>query len=121
MSELQSSADRENLLALSESLLASAREASAHRAAHTVHGHGGEGMLRQTAIALLAGAELQEHSSPPEATLQMLTGRLRVDGDGRHWELDAGDLIAIPPERHSVTALADSVFLLTARRAAEAS
>lgn len=103
-----------DLTALQEELLARARAASARRAAHTVHG--GDGMLRQTALALLAGAELAEHDSPPEATLQVLSGRIRLNGRGRHWELRAGELAPIPPERHSVAAIEDSVFLLTVRR-----
>ena len=65
-----------------------------------------------------ASPELGAHDSPPEATLQVLIGRVRLVGAGRSWELVAGDLIAIPPERHSVSALDDSVFVLTVIRAA---
>lgn len=102
-----------SLTALQERLLETARTTHAHRAAHTVYGGA---QLRQTALALLAGAELAEHESPPEATLQVLTGRIRLVGASRHWELAAGDLIPIPPERHSVAAIDDSVFLLSVLR-----
>lgn len=100
------------LTALREELLERARTSSSRRAARTVHGGT---YLRQTLLALAAGAELAEHDSPPEATLQVLSGRIRLSTHERSWELTADDLIAIPPERHGVTALQDSAFLLTVR------
>lgn len=103
-----------DLQELRDTLLAQARTASSGRAARTVRG--GDGLLRQTAIALLAGAELAEHDSPPEAVLQLLAGRVRLNGRERHWMVGAGQLVPIPPERHSVSALEDSVLLLTVRR-----
>ncbi len=105
-----------SLVAEQEKLLAAARTAHAHRAADTVYGSR-DTVLRQTMLALLAGAELAEHDSPPEATLHLLAGRVRLIGKDRSWELVAGDLVPIPPERHSLTALEDSVFLLTVTRA----
>jgi quercetin dioxygenase-like cupin family protein len=36
-------------------------------------------------------------------------------GDGRQWQLDAGDVIPIPPERHSLLAETDAVVLLIVR------
>lgn len=98
------------------SLLAAALRSRARRAATTVYGSR-DTVLRQTLIALAAEAELGEHDSPPEATLQVLSGRVRLIGDGRSWTLTAGDLIPIPPERHSVSADEDSVFLLSVLRA----
>lgn len=106
-----------NLETASEELLSTARSARARRAASTLYG-GRDMILRQTAIALLADAELAEHDSPLEATLHVLHGRIVLRGNDREWELPAGDLIPIPPERHSVRALEDSVFLLTVIRAA---
>lgn len=103
-----------NLLSLGDAVLDRARTASAGRAAQTVRG--GAGLLRQSLLALVAGAELAEHESPPEATLHVLTGLIRLHGQGRAWELRAAEIIPIPPERHSVTAVEDSVFLLTVRR-----
>ncbi|MGO1506463.1 MAG: cupin domain-containing protein [Microbacterium sp.] len=105
-----------NLTTRQEKLLATARTSHAHRAADTVYGSR-DTVLRQTMLALLAGSHLAEHDSPPEATLHVLTGRVRLTGQDRTWELEPGDLIAIPPERHAVTALEDSVFLLTVIRA----
>lgn len=105
-----------NLTSLQERLLTKARDSSARSAAETLYSGRGA-ILRQTVMALLADAELPEHESPPEAILQVLTGRVRLRGQDREWLLETGDLIPIPPERHSVTALEDSVFLLTVRRA----
>lgn len=99
-----------------ESLLEAARASASRRAATTLYGGHGA-VLRQTALALLAGAELAEHASPPEATLQVLAGSIRLISGERQWRLAAGDLAPIPPERHSVAADEDSVFLLTVRHA----
>ena len=101
---------------LQAALLEKARSSSAQRAAETIYGDR-DTLMRQTAMALVAGAELPAHDSPPEATLQVLAGRIRLYGADRDWALNAGDLIPIPPQRHSVTALDDSVFLLSVRRA----
>lgn len=105
-----------NLPEVQERLLDKARSSNARRAAETVYGDR-DTLMRHTVLALLEGVELPEHDSPPEATLQVLSGRVRLFGDGRDWTLAAGELIEIPPERHSVTALTDSVFILTVRRA----
>ena len=65
-------------------------------------------------MAILAGGGLAEHSSPPAATLHVLRGRIRLyAGDAAEWFVSAGQVVAIPPERHSVDALEDSAFLLT--------
>lgn len=103
-----------NLTALSESLMAKAKTDHAHRAAHTIHGSGE--LLRQTILALADGAELTAHDSPPEATVQVLRGSICLYGKDRQWNVGAGELLQVPPERHSVTALEDTVFLLTVRR-----
>lgn len=89
-----------------------AANASTGRSAQTIFG-GREHTLRQTLLALTAGTELAEHESPGEATLLVLHGRLRLHSGGESWEGQAGDLIVIPPARHSVTALEDTGFLLT--------
>lgn len=98
--------------ALADQLLADAREASASRAGMALRpGKGAE--LRQTVLALLAGAVLAEHENPGEATLLVLRGRVRVTTGEAHWDVAAGEIIEIPPHRHGVTALEDSAFLLT--------
>jgi quercetin dioxygenase-like cupin family protein len=89
-----------------------ARAARSGRSARTVHG-GHEHALRQTLIALVAGAALGEHSSPGEATLQVLHGRVRLATAVDSQEAMTGDLVAIPEERHALAALEDSAVLLT--------
>lgn len=105
-----------NLAAEQEALLEQARTNRARNAAKTLYG-GADHTLRQVMMALAAGGELAEHDSPPEATLQVLRGRIRLIGQGRSWELGPGEFIRIPPERHSVEALEGSVFILTVRLA----
>jgi quercetin dioxygenase-like cupin family protein len=73
-----------------------------------------DGPLRQTIIALTDGSRMAEHNSPPAGSLQVLEGKVRVElGDEMQGELSAGELMILTHERHSVLALADSVFLLT--------
>lgn len=69
-------------------------------------------VLRQTVIALVAGTELAEHNAPHAASLQVLTGRVRVTG-AEGAEVETGDLLLLAHQRHAVLALEDSVFLLT--------
>ena len=101
-----------SLTRLAEEQLQAARAGHAGRAAHTVHG-GHDHMLRQTLIALVGGAELAEHNSPGQATLQVLQGRVRVNAGADTWSGGVGELLVIPRERHSLHADEDSVVLLT--------
>jgi mannose-6-phosphate isomerase-like protein (cupin superfamily) len=99
-----------SLTDVGEGLLRDARNQPARRAARTVMA---STVMRSTVIALLDGAEMNEHASPPAATLQVVTGRVQlVVGDEQH-DLRAGELVRIPPQRHGVRALADAVVLLT--------
>jgi quercetin dioxygenase-like cupin family protein len=82
------------------------------RSATTVFG-GHEQRLRQTVMAMLAGSETGEHASPGEATLQVLRGRIRLIAGDDAWEGRTGDLLLIPPTRHSVLAVEDAIVLLT--------
>ncbi|MFF4949986.1 cupin [Streptomyces chattanoogensis] len=86
--------------------------ASAHgRSAHLfLH----DGPLRQTVIALIAGASLDEHNAPPAASLQVLKGRVRLTGPRGSQDLREGQVSAIPHGRHGLLALEDSAVLLTA-------
>lgn len=70
--------------------------------------------MRQTVIAMTAGAVLAEHENPGEASLYVITGRVRVQAGGETWEARTGDLIEIPPERHTLHALEDAAVLLSA-------
>lgn len=97
---------------LADEQLATARQAAAGRASHTVHG-GQEHALRQTLVALTSGQELAEHNSPGEATLQVLRGHVRLIAGDETWDGAAGDHVTIPPVRHSLQSLEDSAVLLT--------
>jgi quercetin dioxygenase-like cupin family protein len=101
-----------SLTALSREQLELAKAASSGRSAHTVYG-GHEHILRQTMIALAAGAQLGEHASPGEATVQVLQGRVRLTAGETSWDGASGHLIAVPGASHSLEALEDSVILLT--------
>ena len=100
-----------DLATLATELLDAAAGAHARRAARTL-AHPVDG-LRQTVIALLAGAELGEHESPGPASLQVLRGRVRVLAAGGAVELAGGTIAPIPDQRHSLHADEDSVVLLS--------
>lgn len=74
---------------------------------------------RALLVALTAGSGLGEHSSPPAASLHVLSGRFRLfvptgdDDVEPQWFCGPGQLVPIPPDRHAVDCLEDGVFLLT--------
>ena len=103
-------ADVVTLGRLAQELLEEARSASAGRTARTVTTGP---LLRATVIALVGGAEMAEHDSPPAATLQVVSGEVRLISTQQEWSLAAGDLAAVPPFRHRVVAVRDAVLLLT--------
>lgn len=89
-----------------------AQNASSGRSSSTVFG-GHEQVLRQTVVALREGSSMTEHNSPGEATIIVLSGRVLLSTDSTSWEGRKGDLLIIPPERHSLEALKDAVVVLT--------
>lgn len=101
-----------SLTALAREHLETARAATSGRSAHTVYG-GHEHSLRQTLLALTAGNSLDDHESPGEATVQVLQGRVRLTNAEAGWEGSAGDHLVVPRTRHALSALEDSVILLT--------
>lgn len=104
--------EKRSLTALGRELLADAKAARNGRGARTVYG-GHEHVLRQTVLALTADSALDEHDSPGEATLIVLSGRVRLATADTSWDGATGDHLTIPATRHSLTALEDSVLLLT--------
>jgi quercetin dioxygenase-like cupin family protein len=104
--------EKSSLTADGRQLLDSARQASSGRSARTVYG-GHEHVLRQTIIALVAGRMLDEHENPGEATVQVLEGRVRMSTGPISSDGSPGDLLTVPPARHTLEALEDAVVLLT--------
>ena len=70
-------------------------------------------VMRSTLIAMAGGAELGEHDSPAAATLQVIRGAATLRSGDRNWSLSAGEVMPIPPTRHSLHADTDVVVLLT--------
>ncbi|MFG1613372.1 cupin domain-containing protein [Nonomuraea wenchangensis] len=89
-----------------------AAASSTGRSAETVYG-GHEHLLRQTLITLRAGTSLAEHENPGEATLLVLSGRVRLTSGDDSWEGTTGHLLVVPPARHGLEAVEDSAALLT--------
>ncbi|PZS15373.1 MAG: LuxR family transcriptional regulator [Pseudonocardiales bacterium] len=102
-----------SLDALAREQLQAARRSDSARASTTVIG-GHEHVLRQTVVALAAGASLSEHENPGEATLYVISGRVELHAGPDSWEARTGDLVEIPSARHSLHAIEDSAVLLTA-------
>jgi quercetin dioxygenase-like cupin family protein len=101
-----------SLDAVAREQLKHAKENSSRRSAKTVYG-GHEHVLRQSVIALAEGAIINDHISPGEATLYVLQGRVRLIAGKDSWDCRVGDLLDMPDNRQSVTALEASVVLLT--------
>jgi quercetin dioxygenase-like cupin family protein len=101
-----------SITAVAEEQLDLARRSNSGRAAHTIHG-GHDHSLRQTVMALAAGHEMGEHDSPGEATLQVLRGHVRLTTATDSWDGTTGDYLAVPPARHALLAVEDSVVLLS--------
>lgn len=104
--------EKRSLTALGREHLAAAAADRHGRSAYTVFG-GHEHVLRQTLLALTAGSALDEHDSPGEATLLVLQGRVQLRSADASWEGTVGDHLIIPPTRHALDAVEDSVVLLT--------
>jgi quercetin dioxygenase-like cupin family protein len=104
--------DKLSLDAVAREQLEVARRSPSGRAAETVFG-GHEKTLRQTVIAMTGGRTLAEHENPGEATLLVLQGSVRLRSDDADQEGRDGDLMVVPPNRHSLEALEDSAVLLT--------
>ena len=101
-----------DLQALSDQLLETARTSSSGRAARTVFGEAHQ-TLHQTLIALLAGQGLAEHGNPGQATVQVLRGSLTLDFGIEALPGSVGTLLAVPEQDHSLSAVEDTVLLLT--------
>jgi quercetin dioxygenase-like cupin family protein len=97
--------------ALAGELLEKAAAGSAGRAASTLP-HPVDG-LRQTLIALRAGAAMDEHESPGAASLMVIRGRVRIEAGDDSVDVGPHQIVPIPDRRHSLTAPEQSVVLLS--------
>lgn len=104
--------DKLSLQAKARELALKAAQSTSGRAADTVFG-GHEKRMRQTVIALRAGAEMAEHQSPGEATLIVISGRLRLVAGETTWSGREWDYLVVPMAPHSVQAETDATFVLT--------
>jgi quercetin dioxygenase-like cupin family protein len=104
--------DTTDLHALAAEHLAAAKAASNGRSSTKLVGDH-TALLRSNLIALAAGAALQDHESPGEATLFVLEGQIEFHAGVETVTLSAGQLVVIPGERHGLTALTDAVVMLT--------
>jgi len=104
--------DKLSLIAQARNEIEAARRAPSGRSAKTVHG-GHEKVLRQTVIALCAGRGTDQYENPGEATVQVITGRIRLATDSTSWDGGPGDLIVVPQARSSIHAVEDAVILFT--------
>jgi quercetin dioxygenase-like cupin family protein len=111
MSQLPDADDVVQVHELARELLQRAGRERARRAASTLP-HPVEG-LRQTVIALLAGAELAEHESPGPASLLVIRGRVRLTVGDDSLELAVHQFSPVPNRRHGLHADDDSVVLLS--------
>jgi quercetin dioxygenase-like cupin family protein len=100
-----------DLHTLADELLEKATSEHSGRAGRTLP-HPVDG-LRQTVIALRAGAELGDHESPGPASLLVLRGRLRLVSGEESVSLTAHLFSPVPARRHSLHAEEDSVVLLS--------
>jgi len=108
--ESPSTPDMVVLSELADSLIADLRHHPAGRCAKTILSGP---VMRAVVIALKQGAEMAEHDSPPAATLYVIKGKVTLLAGDRDWTVYPGQLVPIPPQRHSVKAHADSAILLT--------
>lgn len=105
-----------DLTALAAEQIAAARASSNGRSSTKLVGDHTK-LLRKNLIAMKQGAFLQDHESPGEATLMVLEGQVELHAGGESVNLDAGQMVEIPPMRHGVTALSDSVLILSVAKA----
>jgi quercetin dioxygenase-like cupin family protein len=101
-----------DLLDAGRELIGQAGDLAAGRAARTLT-PGAGAPLKQTLLALTAGAQLDEHQTPGPATIQVLIGEVTLRAGGAELGLHEGQWAAIPAEPHDLRADSDAAVLLT--------
>ena len=70
--------------------------------------------LRIVLVVMRTGGKIAEHRAHETASVQVLSGHIRLRVENQLVHLKPGMLLVIPPDhRHEVDALADSAFVLT--------
>ena len=70
--------------------------------------------LRIVLISMERGAHMKEHHADGTISVQVLSGRVRINVGGHAHELSTGNLFTLAASiRHDVEALEDAAFLLT--------
>ena len=101
-----------DLPALAHELLEEVAELDAGRTARTLTPGAGS-PLKQTLLALRAGARLQEHVAPGPATMLVIEGELALVHGAEREVVGQGMLTTIPRGAHALEATTDAVALLT--------
>lgn len=98
--------------ALARQQLHAAIDADGGRAADTVYG-GHEKTLRQTVIGVVKGTKLDSVNNHDDITVYVIAGRVKMFVGENSWEGRNGDLLIVPPGRHTLEALEDSSLLMS--------
>ncbi|MEU9247735.1 cupin domain-containing protein [Streptomyces sp. NPDC048385] len=75
------------------------------------------GLLTQHLVALRAGASLPDHENPGDATVLVLQGKVEVRTGTDSWTGATGELLVVPPARHSLEAVEEAAVLLSVVKA----
>jgi quercetin dioxygenase-like cupin family protein len=101
-----------DLAAAGRDLLEQAGEMAAGRAARTLT-PGAGALLKQTLVALEEGRELDEHTAPGPATLQVLSGQVTLRTDDTTLPVAEHGWVTLPTEAHGLHADRTAVVLIT--------
>ena len=101
-----------DLRAMARELLEEAGGLASQRSARTLT-PGAGAALKQTLMALKAGARLQDHVAPGPTTLLGLVGTALLSDEHGRVELGEGGWAPCPRGAHSIEAVTDVVVLIT--------
>jgi quercetin dioxygenase-like cupin family protein len=90
--------------------------------AYELDGHTARTLVREPAMRVVltvmrAGARIAKHHAPATASIQALTGHIRLELPQQTVDLPAGHLLVMPADlAHDVVAVDDAAFLITIGR-----